>query len=65
MDARTSGKLHTLALVLGFVAGVLALSAALVRYVRYGKVDVAKIAAGIFFPLVVYSLARRKPDGKQ
>jgi hypothetical protein len=34
--------------------GVLALSGVLIRNVRFGEVDVANLAAGIFFPVVVY-----------
>ncbi|HEY1403160.1 MAG TPA: hypothetical protein VGB05_03470 [Pyrinomonadaceae bacterium] len=65
MTEHRPGKWHNIALALGVVAGVLALSAALIRYVRSGEIDAAKIAAGIFFPLVVYSLTRRNSSGKQ
>lgn len=66
MTAQSSVKLHKkIALALGLIAGGLALSAALIRYVRFGEIDVAKIAAGIFFPLVIYSLMRRKTDDQQ
>jgi hypothetical protein len=65
MNTESSGKWNKVALALGLLTGVLALSAALVRYVRSGEIDVAKIAAGIFFPAVVYSLTRRRSDGKQ
>ena len=65
MSKATGWNWNRIALALGLIAGVLALSAALVRYVRFGEVDVAKIAAGIFIPALVYSLTRRDISRKQ
>lgn len=56
MTEQSSAKWYKLALALGVIAGVLALSAALVRYIRYGEIDVGKIAAGIFIPAVIYTV---------
>ena len=65
MTNQTAGKWNKLALVLGLIACVLALSAALVRYVRFGEVDVTKIAAGIFIAAVIYALTRQSNSRKK
>lgn len=65
MTDQTAGKWRKLALALGLIAGVLALSAALVRYIRFGEVDVAKIAAGIIFPGLIYLITKQNNSRKE
>ncbi|HEV7903336.1 MAG TPA: hypothetical protein VGO96_05795 [Pyrinomonadaceae bacterium] len=65
MTEQTAGKWNKLALALGIIACVLALSAALVRYVRSGEVDVTKIAAGVFIAAVIYALTRQSSSRKE
>ena len=65
MTNQTAGKWNKLALVLGLIACVLALSAALVRYVRSGEVDVTKIAAGVCIAAVIYAMTRHNSSRKE
>lgn len=65
MTEQTARKWNKLALALGIIACVLALSAALVRYVRSGEVDVTKIAAGVCFAAVIYALTRQNSSRQE
>ena len=60
MAEQTTEKWNKLAIVLGIIAGLLALTAALIRFLKDGHVDLGKIAAGIAVPLLIYSIAKRK-----
>ncbi|HKP73025.1 MAG TPA: hypothetical protein VJT82_08810 [Pyrinomonadaceae bacterium] len=65
MSTTSSGKWWRVAVALGIIAGVLALSAAVVRYVRYGQIDYVDIGMAIFFPALLYAIARQNNSRKQ
>jgi hypothetical protein len=57
MTDQPSSKANRIAIILAIIAFVLALSAALIKYIRFGEVDIAVLAAGIAIPAVVISIA--------
>ncbi len=57
MAEQNKNRTNRIAIVLAIVASVLALSAALIKYVRFGEVALAPIAAGIAIPAIIISLA--------
>lgn len=56
MSEQSSSRARQIAVVLAVVTAVLALSAALVKYLRSGEIDIATIAAGIAIPAIIISI---------
>jgi hypothetical protein len=54
-----------IAIVLAVIAAVLALSAALIKYIRFGEIDIASVAAGIVIPAIVISIVKSRSVKKQ
>ena len=64
MSEQGTGRTGQIAIALAVIAAVLALSAALVKYIRFGEVDIAPIAAGIAIPAVIISIVKSRSSGK-
>jgi hypothetical protein len=58
-------RTNQIAIILAIIAGVLALSAALIKYVRFGEIDIAPIAAGIVIPAIVISTVKARGSNKR
>ena len=65
MSESGTSRASQIAIVLAVIAAVLALSAVLIRYVRYGEVDIRTLAAGIVIPALVISIAKSRSSKKQ
>ena len=54
-----------IAILLAVIAAVLAFSAALIKYIRFGQIDIATIAGGIVIPAIVISIVKSTSVKKQ
>jgi hypothetical protein len=63
MTEQQLGKVNRLAIILAVVAFVLALTAVLIKYIRFGQVDIAVLAGGLVIPAGVISIAMRNRKG--
>ncbi|HEY0321136.1 MAG TPA: hypothetical protein VGC66_09300 [Pyrinomonadaceae bacterium] len=65
MSEQGTSRAGQIAVVLAVIAAVLALSAALIKYLRFGEIDIATIAAGIAIPAIVISLVKSRGSKRQ
>lgn len=61
MREQRAGRAGRIAVVLAVLTWVLAWSAALVAYLRSGRIEVTPIAAGVVIPLVIIGARRSQP----
>ena len=65
MTDQQLGKVNRLAIILAVVAFVLALTAVLIKYIRFGQVDIGVLAGGIVIPAGVISIAMSRKGSKK
>jgi hypothetical protein len=65
MTQQDTSRAGRVAIVCAVIALVLAISAALIRYLRFGQIDVATIAGGIVIPGIIILLVKSTSVKKQ
>jgi hypothetical protein len=65
MTDQQLGKMNRLAIILAVVAFLLALIAVLIKYIRFGQLDIGVLAGGIVIPAGVISIAMRNRKGSR
>jgi hypothetical protein len=64
MSDKSMSKTSKVAIALGIIAGLLALSRAVYNYNQNGKWDIGKIAIGIGIPCLIYAIAKSADSRK-
>ena len=65
MTQESTSRMGRIAIVLAVTAMMLALSAALVKYIRFGQLDITTIAGGIIIPGIAILLVKSTSVKKQ
>lgn len=65
MTQENRRRMGQIAIVLAVIAMVLALSAALIKYIRFGQLDITTIAGGIIIPGITILLVKSTSVKKQ
>jgi hypothetical protein len=65
MVEESTSRAGRIAIVLAVIAAVLALSAALIKYIRFGEIDIATVAGGIVIPAIVISTVKSRSVKKR
>jgi hypothetical protein len=64
MSDKTMSKTSKVAIALGIIAGLLALSRAVYNYNQNGQWDIGKVAIGIGIPCLIYAIAKSADSRK-
>ena len=65
MTQESTRRMGQIAILLAVAAMVLALSAALIKYIRFGQLDITTIAGGLIIPGIAILLVKSTSVKKQ